>query len=197
MADSSVDVTASTKARLDAEARLRDGTAPRNGDWTLGVDALALLYRLASNPDSAGDALKLLNELQAHQVELELQHAQIEATERELAEDLARYKGLFEHAPVGYIVIDPNGRIIESNPAGIALFGVEPDAIHGKTVASLLAPDSRPLLAEVLEALRDGAREESCELHTGDRGSGSRRLRMSAGPAPGGDGVLMALTRAD
>lgn len=197
MADSSVDVNASTQARLDAERRLRDGTAPPNGHWTVGVDALALLYRLASAPDSAADALKLLNELQAHQVELELQQAQIEATERELAEDLARYKGLFQHAPVGYLVVDSEGRIIECNPAGIELFGVERDAIDGNTVASLLAPDSRPLLAEVMQEVREGAREGSCELHTGDRGSGSQRLRMSAGPAPGGDGVLMVVARAD
>lgn len=197
MGDSSVDVNASTKARLDAESRLRDGTAPRNGDWALSVDALALLYRLASDPDSAGDALKLLNELQTHQVELELQHAQIEAAERELAEDLAYYKGLFHHAPVGYLVVDVEGRIIECNPAGLDVFGVDRDAVHGNTVASLLAPDSRPLLAEALQEVQESACECSSELHTGDRGSGSRRLRMSAGPAPGGDSVLMIIARAD
>lgn len=197
MVDISTRASADMQARREAERRLRDGTAPRNSDWTLGGDTLALLYRLASDPNSAGDALKLLNELQTHQVELELQQAQLEATERELADDLAYYKCLFDHAPVGYLVVDAEGRVIECNVAGLSLFGVERDAVCGSTIAGLLAPNSRPLLDEVLQALRDGAPEASCELHTGDRGGGSRRLRVSAGPMPGGEGALVVLTRAD
>jgi PAS domain S-box-containing protein len=197
MTDSNRDLNVRMQMRLEAEGRLRDGTAPFNSGWTLGPDALALLYRLASDPDSAADALKLLNELQAYQVELDMQRAQIEADERELAEDLARYKGLFDYAPVGYLVADPEGHIIESNPAGVRLFGVEPEEIPGNTVASFLAPESRPLLAGALQELHEGAREATCELLTGDRGKGSRRLRMSAGLAPGGDVVLMVVSRAD
>ena len=65
--------------RQAAEDSLKQGTTPPTKGWSISADALALLYRLASNPDSAGDALKLLHELQAHQVELDLQHEQLKA----------------------------------------------------------------------------------------------------------------------
>ena len=59
--------------RLNAEERLRQGTAPPNRGWTTSGDALACLHQLASNQSSAADALKFLHELQVYQVELDLQ----------------------------------------------------------------------------------------------------------------------------
>ena len=76
--------------RVDAEARLDEGSAPPTNGWTVSVGALTRLHNLASAPESVDDALKLLHELQVYQVELDLQHEQMEATRRELAEDLAR-----------------------------------------------------------------------------------------------------------
>ncbi len=90
------------RLRERAEARLKAGSAPPTRGWPTGVGTLQLLHELASTPESAVDALKLLHELQVHQVELDLQHEQIEITQRELAEDLARYQALYELAPLAY-----------------------------------------------------------------------------------------------
>ena len=68
MANSPVEPEQSNQLRIDAETRLSSGKAPLANGWTLNPDTLALLYRLASNPDTASDGLKLLHELQTHQV---------------------------------------------------------------------------------------------------------------------------------
>src|SRR5690606_2737816 len=94
------DTNARPGLRLDAEARLKEGSAPSAKVWSTGANALSLLYTLASSPASADDALKLLHELQVHQVELDLLHEQVDNTQRELAEELARYKAFYESAPV-------------------------------------------------------------------------------------------------
>lgn len=183
--------------RLDAETRLKEGTAPLANGCSLSVDALTLLYKLASSPDSAADALRLLHELQAYQVELDLQHAQLEANEREFALELARYKALYEFAPVGYLVAGLDGRLIESNPAGAELLGVARDEIGGRPVDSFLGTGSRLAFAGLLKQLRDGASGISCEVQSGDTGSGPRRLRIVANISPGGEAVLMMVSECD
>jgi PAS domain S-box-containing protein len=179
-----------SKLRADAEARLKEGSAPPTKGWPTGVSALSLLHKLASAPASADDALKLLHELQVHQVELDLQHEQMESTQRELAEDLARYKGLYEFAPVGYFSVGPEGDIIEANLAGAGLFGVGQEELRGRRIDSFLAPESRPVLLEWLKRLRGGASGEACEAKSGG-GRVSRQLQVVASVAPGGGSFLM------
>ena len=179
--------------RLDAERRLKEGSAPSARVAAAGTEALALLYRLASNPESASDALQLLHELQVNQVELDLQHEQIEANEYEVAHTLARYKEYYESAPIGYFVVDLDGRVIECNRAGTRLLGIEGDEVGGRAFVSLLAEPSRPALMRLLKALRDGGAEAGCEVHSGGRDGALRRLRIAAGLAPGGATFLVVL----
>lgn len=174
--------------RLAAEDLLKDGAAPPTKGWPTGTNTLSLLYTLASSPESAKDALKLLHELQVHQVELDLQHEHAEAARREMAEDLARYKALYEAAPAGYFNVDSAGHILEGNLAGANLFGLGIDELGGRRLESLLAPSSRPVLLEALQQLRDGVLRASCDVQAV---RGTRALRVVAGAAPDGASFLL------
>ena len=185
-----VETNASVQLRLEAEGRLKEGTAPPTTGWPTGMNALSLLYTLASSPATAGDALKLLHELQVHQVELDLQHEQVEATRREIAEDLARYKGLYESAPAGYVSVDSAGHILESNLASAELFGVGLAELTGRRLESLVAAASRPLLLELLQQLRDGVSRPSAQVQAGS-GWSARLCRVVASVAPGGGSFLL------
>ena len=178
--------------RRDAEARLKEGSAPSAKVWSTGANALSLLYTLASSPASADDALKLLHELQVHQVELDLLHEQVDNTQRELAEELARYKGFYESAPVGYFNLDGEGHVLESNVAGARLFGAVLGELHGRRLESLLAPASRPVLLELLRELRNGASALSRDVTSGV-GAQGMPLRLMASVAPLGGTVLLVV----
>ncbi|SDY71403.1 PAS domain S-box protein [Nitrosomonas halophila] len=154
-----------TTLRHEAETRLNKGAAPSTQGWTLGKDALSMLYDLARDPAAAGDALKLLHELQVHQVELDLQHEQMEQDRNELVEALARYAELYEFAPVGYFIVDSESKIIEGNRTGARLFGVECAELSGQRIDSFLAPASGQVLRALLERLRIDSRG-SCESQT-------------------------------
>src|SRR4029453_4170433 len=132
-----IDLTEAAKLRLNAEARLEAGSAPPTNGWSVGVNALGLLHKLASSPENAVDALKLLHELQVHQVELDLQTEQMESTQRELAEELARYRGLYEYAPVGYLNISAQRDIVECNIAAARLLGTGQEALRGFNLDAL------------------------------------------------------------
>jgi PAS domain S-box-containing protein len=173
----------STPLRRVAEALLRDGTPPPSmGGWTTGLDALTTLHSLAGSPDSARDALKLLHELQVHQVELTVQHEQLEQDRVETVEALDRYVERFDFAPMGYFAIESDGRIIESNLAGAELFELERAELEGIPVENLLADESRGILRELLQRLRNGEPDGNCLL---------RRI-----PAGGGQRLLLAQVRA-
>jgi PAS domain S-box-containing protein len=178
--------------RLDAEARLKAGSAPPTTGWPVGVDTLGLLHKLASTPGSAVDALKLLHELQVHQVELDLQHEQMEATQRELAEDLARYQGLYEYAPVGYLSLGPQRDVLECNIAGASLFGIGQDEVRGCKLETLVALESRPALLQLLKQLCPGSPGDSCEVNVGT-GKSSRKVQIRASVTPGGGSFLLVL----
>ena len=180
-----------TLLRQDAEARLKSCTAPRSAGWVFGTDALTLLYNLASSPDKSADAVKLLHELQTHQVELDLQYEQLEANEHALAEDLARYKALFDYAPAGYFMVSLDGHIIDGNLAGAELFGMDRDDLGACPVSIFLAPESRPALEDLLLQLQNGSSRVSCGVHSVYANGGSQPWQITATVIPGGNAILM------
>ncbi|HSM69014.1 MAG TPA: PAS domain-containing protein [Xanthomonadales bacterium] len=170
-----------------AETKLKEGSAKPTNGWLTSVDALSLLHKLASSPGSAGDALKLLHELQVHQVELDIQHEQLEASERELTEDLIHCARLFDFAPVCYISVSFEGKINRVNIAAAAMCGEEREELIGRSIDEFLAPESRPVLEKLAAKVRDGAQDESCEVRT----SGGGAFHVLAGLIPGESSILL------
>lgn len=173
--------------RTDAEGRLRTGTAPSSAGWTVESEALSLLYRLASNPESSADAQKLLHELQTHQVELDLQHAQLAENEHDLALQLAHFQTLYDHAPAGYLVLGRDGRILRSNRAASELFGLDVGQLKDHMLTSLLSPESRPAILAALENAGTDDTTEPVQVRALD----SRPLDLVTSMAPGEDAILM------
>jgi PAS domain S-box-containing protein len=185
----------STPLRHQAEARIREGDAPQaTHRWSTGVEALTLLYGLASTPESAGDALKLLHELQVYQVELDLQYEQMELSQRELAGELHRYTELYHFAPVAYFIVDVEGNIINANLAAAQLFNANHDDLSGRHVNSLLAPESRPALLGLWKRLRRSGVRATFEVQAAGGEHGLRALRAMASASPDGQSFLLALT---
>lgn len=178
------------RLREAAEGRLQRGTAPSTAGWTVGAETLSVLYRLASDPESSADALKLLHELQTHQVELDLQRAQLEENESELALQLAHFQALYDHAPAGYLLLGRDGCILQSNRIASELLGVDVGRIKDHVLTSLLNPESRPAVLALLENAGKGNCEatEAVEVQA----LGSRRLGLVAGVAPG-EGAILAM----
>lgn len=193
MTNTPVELTAKQRLRLEAEVRIRSGTAPSTRGSSLGVDALLALYRLAGSPDSAGEGLKLLHELQTHQVEIDLQNDQLLVNERDFALRLEHYRTLYDFAPLGYFILGLDGQILEGNLAGAELFGLEADELGGSRIEGLLMPDSRPTLLGMLVHLRDRGTATSCVIQS-DPVHGGRLLQLNASVAPSGQSLLMMVS---
>ncbi len=178
--------------RKNAEDRIKGGTAPLTRGWPTGTHALTLLHRLASAPDSASDALKLLHELQVHQVELDLQDEQAEMDRRQLTEDMKQHTALFDLAPFAYLALDPEGLVIATNRIAADWLAPETGQAKewaGRRIEDLLAPECRTAVRSMLAALRKGEGRQSCAVQSRAGGTSARAVATAT---PGGEQVLMA-----
>lgn len=82
----------------------------------------------------------LVHELRVHQVELEQQNEALRAAQRDLAVAHDRYVDLFDHAPVGYLTLDRDGRVTEANLTAATELGVARQAMLGSRFQHFMAP---------------------------------------------------------
>lgn len=182
------------RLRKDAEERLERGSTPQTNGWSLGTDTLTLLYQLAINPATASDALKLLHELQVHQVELDLQHGQIKSVEDEVARTLAHYQAFYEFAPVAYFALSLEGLVIEANRAGARLCGIDQEDLRDQPIVNYFAPASRAEVNSLIDRLRAGATDATCQAQAVPGQDGPQALQISASVPPQYGIVLMTVT---
>ncbi len=160
------------------------------------MQALALLHGLASSPETASDALKLLHELQVHQVELDLQHEQAEQDRRQLSEGLADYTALFDSAPFAYLTLHPDGLVSAANRIAVdwlAAETAESEEWAGRRIEDLLAPECGAAVRDMLAALRQSEGRQSCVVRSR---TGGASVHAVANAMPGGGKVLMAFVPA-
>ncbi|KLK87548.1 histidine kinase [Methanoculleus sediminis] len=60
-----------------------------------------------------------------------------------LRESEERFRGIFEQAGTGIALIDPNGRIMEANPALVRMFGYDEDELYAMRSYDLIYPPDR------------------------------------------------------
>ena len=85
-------------------------------------------------PSEDPDYLKLIHELQVHQIELEMQNEVLAETFAEVDAWRAKYQDLYETAPIGYFTLSLAGEILALNQRAAALLGLEPAILTGRTL---------------------------------------------------------------
>ncbi|MBF0563831.1 MAG: PAS domain S-box protein [Nitrospirae bacterium] len=81
----------------------------------------------------------MLQELQVHQIELEMQNDELNRTKQELEASRDKYSDLYDYAPAGYFTIDRKGAIIEVNLTGANMLGLERRNLTGKPLHRFLS----------------------------------------------------------
>jgi PAS domain S-box-containing protein len=136
--------------RRQAEAKLNDNT------------------RLKTTPPmTETDTLRLLHELQVHQIELEMQNEQLIQSQAELKTALEQYTDLhnklYDFAPVGYFTLKRDGTIQQANLAGASLLGVERGNLIRRRFWTFVSNEFRTRLKDCLEKVFASHNKETCE----------------------------------
>jgi PAS domain S-box-containing protein len=85
-----------------------------------------------SNVSGDGEIAKLLEELQIHQTELQLENEELRQMSNRLEESQAQYAELYNSAPVGYVTLNEQGVIIRANETAGNLVGLSGLQMKGK-----------------------------------------------------------------
>lgn len=178
--------------RERATTQLTDGTRT-NLARTSPSDAMAVLFKLASSPSTAGDALALLHELQVHQVEVDMQHEEIRRSRDELESELILQKALVEAAPAGILVVNEATVLCEINPAGERLLGAASEDVLGRPLVGFLSASSGGQLQKMLTLARQRAVPETCELQLLPRSGVARKLLCSVSLEATSGRILLVL----
>jgi PAS domain S-box-containing protein len=108
------------------------------------------------------EAARLLHELRVHQIELEMQNEELRAARGQTEAVLQRYTALFDFAPVGYVVLDAAGTILEANLELARMIGIPRRRLGGWTFAKYVDHWHHGPLREFLRtALLEESSEES------------------------------------
>jgi len=98
-------------------------------------------------PDAdVDDVRRKLHELEVHQVELEMQNEELRVVQRELELWQERYLDLYDQAPVGFVMVDEQGTVLEANLTVATLVGVPRDDLIGAPLTRLVAHDDQDVL---------------------------------------------------
>ena len=115
-------------------------------------------------PQTREEIQRLVEELEIHQVKLEMQNAELCQARGELESALATYTDLYDFAPVGYITLNHDGVIRALNYTAACLFGVERSWLLGSTFGLLVAYQARHRFAAFLDNVFVSLGKDSCEM---------------------------------
>jgi len=115
-------------------------------------------------PRTGEETQRLVHELEVHQIELELQNAELCQARDEMAMMLDKYTDLFDFAPIGYFTLRRDGAISAVNLAGASLLGIERIRLLGKRFGLFTTKEYRTAFADFLEKVFISSAKETCEL---------------------------------
>jgi PAS domain S-box-containing protein len=108
--------------------------------------------------------LKLMHELQVHQIELEMQNEDLRQTQLQLEEAKERYFELYDLAPISYCTVSKLGVILEANLATAELLGEPRSDLVGQRISHYISKDYQDDYYHCRRLLYATGARQSCEL---------------------------------
>ncbi|MBK8025471.1 MAG: PAS domain S-box protein [Chloroflexi bacterium] len=134
--------------------------------------AEAALKRAADpSPMAPATIDEMMHELNVYHVELEIQFEELQQTYRSLEAAKQEYASLFDFAPVGYVVTDQKGNVLNANLTACRMLGVDRATLAGATLAEFVAVDSQDAYHLHRRAVLGTGQAQICEVFLRSNGS--------------------------
>jgi PAS domain S-box-containing protein len=115
-------------------------------------------------PGKAEDARALIQELQIHQIELEMKNEELRRVRGELEVSQERYFDLYDMAPVGYCTLNDQGLILETNLTAATLLGMARGALVKQPITRFILKADQDIYYNHCKQLFETGTPQVCEL---------------------------------
>lgn len=114
--------------------------------------------------DSEDDKLKLIHDLEVHQLELELQNEELQKAKSAALHAVEKYKELYDFAPTGYFTLSKEGEIIGLNLSGSDLLCKTRSKLLNSQFGFFVTNDTKPTFNEFLKKALASKVNVTCEV---------------------------------
>ncbi len=147
-----------------------------------------------SMPDlSETDILKLIHELQVHQVELEMQNEELRHAWAVGQIAVDKYTQLYEFAPTGYFSLSREGKITDINFSASQMLGKERLRLKNSSFIFFVSNDTKPVFRHFFENVFAGKTREMCELALATGGNSPFYVQLTGRLTENEDQCLVAM----
>lgn len=138
----------------------------------------------AASPLSLEEAQRLFEELEIHQIELELQNEHLNATRGQLERSLNQSCELYDFSPVGSVSLDPKGLICKLNLASANLLGGERARMLGTRFGLYVVPGDLPAFNALLDNAQKTGDVQDGEIALSKTGALERHVQLKVSALP-------------
>ena len=110
------------------------------------------------------DSKHTCHELQAHQIELEMQNNEMHSVQRALELSREQYFNLYDMQPVGCLLLNKTGMILEANLSAATFLGQERNDLIGQPLALFIYREDQDVYYRCHQQLVKTQAQQMCEL---------------------------------
>lgn len=133
---------------------------------------------------------RFVHELEVHRVELEIQNQQLEEAQLAVEASEARYRQLYEAAPIGYLTLDLDGAIVAANRCTSELLELPHARLIGRKFSSFVDELHQDRWHFARRVLADGRGRRSLEIGLSLDDGRALDMQIVAPGHLGADGML-------
>jgi PAS domain S-box-containing protein len=121
-----------------------------------------------------------MQELQTHQIELEMINELLQQSRDEVEEGLHQYTDLNDFAPVSYFNLKPDGTVCRANLTGSSMLGVDRFKLINSRFGLFISEESRPAFNELLNKVFENKIKANCQVSLLIEGKELNYVRIDA-----------------
>jgi PAS domain S-box-containing protein len=110
------------------------------------------------------ESIKLLYELEVHQIELELQKDELQLAKDKAEADTEKYTNLYDYAPFGYFTLNNHGDICELNFNGAKMLNRTRSKLINSNFKVFITSKTRPIFIDLLDKVSATKTKQYCEV---------------------------------